>query len=351
MILVFVCLLLPARAHAQLSPPVWNNISNYAAGDMVTDYGNVYRCIAPVTTHYLDPSKTYTNWELFYVRSNTTLQVGVECNFPTFQIAWNFAQNAHIAQGAYLHLNITTFWGPLNESFPTGINLDAPCGASMSLIGDNSAQVVFTSPNGIQLDTGHSFGSVSGISLEGSSQFSGTGVALTGNSSIGSMSKTNIYNVNNSISVDRGAQLNCAASVNIIGFSIGVSATRGGQVEFAPGASFGGNGYDGGATALYEAFGGHIEAPDATISWCSIGLEATQGGSIMVEGAHFVQNNYGMVVTMKGHVDAEYAAFSTGNDASHTVDIECYTGSTVDGSYATVKTTWLGNADGSYVYD
>ncbi len=77
-------------------------------GDLVTDYGNIYRCEVTVSTPYLDPSKTYKNWELFYVRSSTTLPIGVGQTFPDLATAWTYAHNARVAQGAYLHLSIVT---------------------------------------------------------------------------------------------------------------------------------------------------------------------------------------------------------------------------------------------------
>lgn len=78
----------PGASPAQSYPPVWNNTAHYVAGDMVTDYGNVYRCISAVTTPYLDPSKTYQHWELNYVRSGTTITIGIGQPFPTLETAW-----------------------------------------------------------------------------------------------------------------------------------------------------------------------------------------------------------------------------------------------------------------------
>src|ERR1700722_10721366 len=93
---------LSKTAGAQTIPAVWQNTAHYEGGDLVTDYGNIYRCIKNVTTPYLDPSKSYGNWELYDVRNNTTLLIGFGQPFPSLDIAWNYCQNARIAKAAYL---------------------------------------------------------------------------------------------------------------------------------------------------------------------------------------------------------------------------------------------------------
>ncbi len=206
-IAALACALLPGLAKAQSYPPVWSNVGNYVPGDMVTDYGNVYRCIKSVNTHYLDPSKTYANWELYYVRNNTTLMVGVEQTFPTLAAAWANAQNCHIAEGVYLHLSISTTNGNLSENLGSGINLDQPCGANISIIGDNENNINFTSLNGIMLDTGHSIGLVSGITLTGNSPNFSTGIALTTNATIGTVTESTIQDCQTAIDVDQGARV------------------------------------------------------------------------------------------------------------------------------------------------
>ncbi len=105
-------------AHAQTEfPPAYNNQAKYAVGDLVTDYGNMYRCEMAVTTPFLDPSKNYQHWELYSVRNNTTIPIGVGQTFPNLQIAWNYVRNCRIAQAAYLHLSIVTSGGDFSETF------------------------------------------------------------------------------------------------------------------------------------------------------------------------------------------------------------------------------------------
>src|ERR1700734_4122366 len=113
------------QAQAQTEfPPAYNNQAHYAVGDLVTDYGNIYRCEVAVTKPYLDPSKTYENWELFYVRSGTTIPIGSGQSFPTIAVAWNYVRNCRVATAAYLHLGIVTTSSNFNESFSAPLNLD-----------------------------------------------------------------------------------------------------------------------------------------------------------------------------------------------------------------------------------
>lgn len=347
-LVIFACFLLPGVAKAQSYPPVWNNTSNYVAGDMVTDYGNVYRCLKPVTTHYLDPSKTYQDWELYYVRNNTTLVIGVGQTFPTLTAAWTYAQNCHIAEGAYLHLSISTANGNLNEDLGTSINLDQPSGASISIIGDNPNNIDFTSLNGIQLDSGHELAVISGIQLTGTGI--GNGITLTGNASIETVNGTNIAACANAISVDQGARIHCTKTVVLNDFETGVSATRQGSVVFDSGATFEGTGNSGTSVALYERNDGYIEAPAANISTCGFGVLAAEGGVVNIEGATFISNNIGIQAIMKAQVEASHATFGTGNMKDVEYDVYCASGATVDAEFSNLQTHTTGVNDGSYIY-
>ena len=105
-----------ASAQTQF-PPAFNNQATFQPGDLVTDYGNIYRCLTAVTKPYQDPSKYYKEWQLYYVRNNTTLSIGAGQTFPTLATAWTYIQNCHVADGAYLHLSISTTNAELVENF------------------------------------------------------------------------------------------------------------------------------------------------------------------------------------------------------------------------------------------
>lgn len=134
-------------------------------GDLVTDYGNLYRCEVAVTKPYIDPSKYYQNWELFYVRNNTTVAVGQGQTFPTLAIAWKYVHNARVATDAYLHVSIVTTNGNFNESFSAPFNLDMDTGSQVSIIGDNTANISlgFGESAGLTIDSSHSIASISNL--------------------------------------------------------------------------------------------------------------------------------------------------------------------------------------------
>ncbi len=346
-ILALVCASVPCMANAQSYPPVWSNTGTYVAGDMVTDYGNVYRCIKSVTTHYLDPSKTYSNWELYYVRNNTTLVIGVGQTFPTLVTAWTYAQNCHVAQGVYLHLSISTATANLSENLGNGINLDHPCGASISIIGDNENNINFTSLTGIDLDNGHTIGLISGITLSGTNFGLGSGIDLSYNATIGTLTETTIQNSHTPIFVDSGAKLHCTNSVHIAGFIYAVYALEQGGVVFDSGATI-----NGGSTgiALYAMLGGYIAAPAMTIESCLIGAVVNENAIVNLQAASFEKNTYGMDVNTKGHADAEFATFGTGGEADKSTDISVSSGGSVDASNASTFTSAVGSSDGSYIW-
>ncbi len=343
------CSLIATRASAQSYPPVWTNTSSYVSGDMVTDYGNVYRCIKPVISHYLDPSKTYANWELYYVRSSTSVLIGQGQPFPDLATAWTYAKNCHIAEGAYLHLTISSADGPLSENLGNGLNLDHPSGANISIIGDSPGSIVLTSLNGLQLDTGHSIALISGIELKGSKYGMGTGLLVTGNASVGMLSNASITYSAVSIEAIEGGRIHCASSVNLTDFYTAVSATKGGGVVFDPNLVITGTGYVGQCTALSVAWSGYIEAPNVTISQCETAIDCTEDGDAMVHYAQIYLNDYGIVAIEKGHVDAEYSSFGIGSNMDQSVDIQCLTGSTVDVLDSSVQTKSVGTNDGSYI--
>lgn len=159
LVIFIAALSLCEAAQAQSYPPAWNNTSHYVPGDMVTDYGNVYRCLTAVTKPYLDPSKTYADWELSYVRNNTSVLIGMGEPFPNLFTAWNYVRNARVAGAAFLHLNIVTTGGNLNETFSAPLSLDHESGGQISIVGDNVNNIQLSFPNGnaLTIDSGHNF--------------------------------------------------------------------------------------------------------------------------------------------------------------------------------------------------
>ncbi len=275
------------EANAQTEfPPAYNNQAHYAVGDLVTDYGNIYRCETAVTKPYLDPSKTYANWELFYVRSNTTIPIGVGQTFPSLAIAWNYVRNARVATAAYLHLNIVTTGGSLNESFSTPLNLDMDTGAQVSIIGDNSGniQLNFLSSSGLTIDTSHCLGAIGNISLLGSNH--GIGIDAESGASI-----SNLYDIN----IDGFSfQIYAIESANLI-FSSDIVLTNGLSCVYA----------DVGSSLTFS-----LAALTATSGSGGSGISASRGSRILAQQATVQGGTYGALSSYGSVVDVSNSSFT-----------------------------------------
>ncbi len=338
-VLVFASLLIvltQARGQTEF-PPAYNNQAHYAVGDLVTDYGNIYRCEAAVTKPYLDPSKTYQNWELFYVRSGTTIPIGVGQTFPTLAIAWNYVRNARVATAAYLHLSIVTTGGSFGESFSAPLSLDMDTGSQVSIIGDSGAiSLNFPNTSGLTIDSGHSFGSISSIALAGGS--TSDAVYAGSNASITNLSFSDITGFNYQIYAEQSAQILCGEGMVLTNtFNYGCYATNGGSIQFnAPlyftGSIGSGDGLEaihggrivaqyanitGGYNGAYAAYGGIIQCDDSTFKNCSNACQAVYGGNIKTEGSTFTAStNYDLSASYLGFIDA-YGYAGTGASATN----------------------------------
>lgn len=318
---------------------------------MVTDYGNVYRCIKAVTTPYLDPSKTYTNWELNEVRNNTTLVIGTGQPFPNLETAWTYALNCRVAQGVYLHLSISTAKGDYNDTFRVPFSLDHGSGGSISIIGDTAANINLSFPagNAFSIDNGHIFNTLSNLTIIQPDMSSFDGVFAKQNSTIAMVSGIAFNNVGAPIFADSGANITVASSCQYSGFAtvvvwaqygatvtatdLNASAQTGYQLTYVP--------------CLAASFGARINAEGATISYFNSGACAYEGGIVDVSNATIKGCHFGATVNTKGHVCAANGTL-TNNDVE---DLNASTGGTVDASGATYfRKSQGGSGDGSYVY-
>ncbi len=345
---IIALFMMPSLVGAQSYPPVWNNTSTYVAGDMVTDYGNVYRCIKAVSSPFLDPSETYSNWELTYVRSGTTLVIGPSQVFPTFALAWTYAQNATIAQGAYLHFSIVTTKGDLTEQCGAGLNLDHPFGASISITGDDPKNINLQATNGVTLDSGHTIALISGVTFEATGGSQAVGITVTGNAAIESLTDVDIE-APICILADLGGRLNCASTVSLHGFNKAVTANRGGSVIMGQGTALDGLAGSKNSVLVYAANGAYIEINHCTLMNAGYGIQAEEGGLVSAEYASFQTNNISVYAEMNGHVVARDCQFGTGLGADTLYDIESLNGSTVDHTGSNDTKSRVGVGDGSYI--
>ncbi len=297
-------------AHAQTEfPPAYNNQAHYAVGDLVTDYGNIYRCEVTVTKPYLDPSKTYSHWELFYVRNNTTIPVGIGQTFPTLTIAWNYVRNCRVAMAAYLHLNISSSGGNYTESFSAPLSLDHNSGSQVSIIGDDAANISLNFPNstGLSIDSGHSFASVSNITLSGGPNFWGVYAGST--ASILNLNGINITGFDYQIYAEQSSKIVCGAGMVLTNcHDDGCYSIDGASVTFNNGLDFTGNNSAG--AGLDAENGGRIYAVNATITSTYRGALATYGGIIQCNDAVFTSCFFACLAEFGGNVSAEDCTFT-----------------------------------------
>lgn len=342
----------PNLLRAQSSPPVWNNTSNYVAGDMVTDYGNVYRCIKAVTTHYLDPSKTYSNWELNFVRSGTTVTIGTGQTFPSLKTAWTYVKNATIAQGAYLHLAISTAGAPYSESLGAGMNLDHPFGSSISILGDNKEDINFTSyagANALTLDNSHAFGAISNMTFYGGS-VGAPGVAALNALSGAVFNNVSLLTVSNYSHCYYAAQL---AQIQITGpvwFGSGQQncfwADQGGFISISPNQTFDNTDSQAQVGICFQATaGGQINTSGTTIGHFATAINVNTGGNVIDPFGVIGSCGTGISCITRGMVDVYHSTID-----SNTLDLQALLGGTIYATDSTINTRQVGSSDGSYIY-
>jgi hypothetical protein len=323
--------------------------------------GNVYRCIKAVPSHGAAPTTNYTDWELSLVRANTTLMIGSSQTFPNLLDAWDYALNCRVADGCYLHFYIDSF----NESFAAPLVLDHGSGPRMAIIGNNAALVAFNfAGNGLVIDTGHSFNTISNISLVSSST-TATGISANSDATISSVSGVIFSGFNASVSASHNSTVTLASSCTIGGFDrVGCEATFGGTI-LANSVNISGPGY---GIAFLADEGGMISADSSTATMVDTGCFANRGGYIeaiqltITNSPFGVQAASGAVIDFSGGtVDSTATACSAYDQAfiraygagfqNNILDLEAYNGGAIEAAGATYSTSSEGGSvDGSYIY-
>ncbi len=319
-------------------PPAYDNTATYAPGDLVTDYGNIYRCISAVTKPYQDPTIYYSEWELFHVRSNTSIMVGVDQTFPTLQAAWTYAQNCTIAQGAYLHFDIITTKGDYTMALPTQFSLDQPCGANISIIGDNAFNIQIggtsgATTNAFALDSNHTFGSLTNLGINGSGTTvdatSGYAVYTSTGASISNVSGLIITNFNYGVYADSNSTQNIAANVLMTGCQYAIGSAHGALVNVATGWT----NKSGGQACLVAYFGGTIIAQGCVIANWSQGLQLDSDAKIFAYECNISKCQVGVTALVKS-----FAEVGSGKFSDNTLDLNVTASSIIDAGFASFKT-------------
>jgi hypothetical protein len=310
-------LLFAAFGTAQTYPPAWSTTATYVVGDQVQLFGNVIRAVKPSA---VKGKFVYANWELWDVRANTTVLIGVGQTFPTLAAAWTYVQNARVAEGVYLHLYISTAHGDLSEPFTQPFSLDHLSGIRVSILGDKSNNIVlgggtsFTG-DGLTIDGGHSFGTISNVQILGDSGNNGIGVY--GKSCIANI--TGVFISGFSAGIDATQNSSVTVDSNVLIYapaSYSIAAYKNANIDINPGWF----GY-GGTSVLYAASGGQINAEGCTITNIgAIGVNAQNGGSIYVQNSSITNCYIGINAYAHSYVYAEFCSF--GNNSTYDVQAQ-----------------------------
>jgi hypothetical protein len=308
---------IPCSGHAQSYPPAYSAASHYAIGDLAQTGGNVYRAIKAVTGGS-GPLFDYTDWQLESVKTNTTLLIGASQVFPTLTAAWNYCLNARVADGVYLHLYISTANGNYTQTFSSPFLLDHGSGPRMAILGDNQANIQLNcAPDvtGFIVDTGHSFNTLSGLTLNGGSG-SGDGIKADFDATISSIGNTNIFSFNNGIHAQQGASVLVGAGCTLFACSSAAClAETSASVVFSQGITLTGGGANGQESGFMAKTGGEVIAENSTLSTFSVGAQALLGGIVDINGSSVSNCNAGAFATNGGILTAESStieACSTG---------------------------------------
>ena len=170
--LILISVALCASASGQvINPPQWNSADQFLAGGLVRGSdGNYYRALHS-TTNMNPVADNHSNWELYYVRANTVLDVEASgARFNSLKRAFAMVQSATVASPATVTIRIHSTRAYYVESFASEFSLNAESGKRITIVGDNASRVTlkFTNnTNGLVLSDGNTFGGVSAISILG----------------------------------------------------------------------------------------------------------------------------------------------------------------------------------------
>jgi hypothetical protein len=310
-LLAAVAILVPSLCSAQSYPPVWSSSATYAAGDLVQYGGNWFRSVKALAAAGPEPSNGFGSWELNYIRSNTTLLVGVGQQFTSLQNAWGFALEARVADGAYLHFSLSSQHGALLDAFTGPFSLDHQSGSKISIIGDVPSHIYLGGEAGfpgtaLSIDSGHTIASLSNVTILG--QGKGYGLSATTNASI-----------------------NCT-NVQVAFFATAVYALQGASVSFDPSSSLAGSA----SNTVIASQNANVVVSGITINntSSSVMLTANAGGVIVAQSCTLNGNggskNVGVAAANQGYID-----ISDGTVENFTYGVQSYGHSFVNASYMT----------------
>jgi hypothetical protein len=339
------CLLaIAGSARAQSYPPKWSSSATYAVGDQVQTGGNVYRAISAVPANAANPATNPTDWALDQVKSDTTLLIGQGQTFGTLQQAWSFISNARVGDGVYLHLYISTAKGNFDDTFTAPFLIDHQSGARIAIIGDNvnNIELDFESSNGIIIDTGHSFNTVSNLTIYSENGGNRDGVKADFDATISALSGVVIEDFQNGVHVTQNASVSVFGATLVTGnYTNAFFAETAGSIVIPNGIALVPTGL---STAFEADDGGLIIAPNCNIIGGEDAAEASYGAFIDINTSH-VTAALGATASTRGFVRCSYCVFNTTS-----ISLSVSGGGIIAADHATYSTSQSGGAsDGSYI--
>ncbi len=311
--------------------------------------GNWYRAVISLGAHGPYPANAYGDWELNFVRSNTTLTIGSGQGFADLLRAWTFAKSARIADTAYLHLQIVTSKAAFTQTFSAPFSLDHGSGALISISGDNPSLINLTfKTSGFTIDGGHALGGISNVSINGpgSAQTPNIGITASTGASILSISNTYFSSFNVGVFADSNANIAVGSNTRLISCYFGMSADHGATIVALGIGFYSSTPGDG----LFAIRNGVIDFSDNTLSNADTGSGngalAEYGGFIDLAGSTVENWDVGADATDFGHIKAGGGIFQTNT----TYDIAASFGGGVEALGAAETNIKVGNGDGSYVF-
>jgi hypothetical protein len=287
---------------------------------------------------------------LNYIRSNTTLMIGPEQQFPSLQDAWGFALEARIADGAYLHFAISTVHGELLDIFSSSFSLDHAFGGKISISGDNPSKIFLGGSqgfygNGFTIDSGHDLALLSGVTMVGQGTLGqGSGITATTNASINCVG-VQIFFFENGVWATTGASVTLDSTSTIAASTYNtVYASQNANVSLTGGFTCTDTS---GNEILYATSGGNISAVGCSLTGggSNSGVASEDGGSIDISDGTLTNFVYGIRCEDHSFVNAAYETFT-----SDTTDVLIDWNGVVNAQGVTGLTKNTDSGTGSYVY-
>jgi hypothetical protein len=289
----------------------------------------------------------YTDWELNFVRANTTLMIGTGQTFPTVTAAWNYALNARVADGSYLHFYISSANGNFSQTFTSTFLLDHVSGPRMAILGDNQANdtLIFNCPNAFVVDTGHSFNTLSGFQLENIDVNDAT-TAIKANleATISAVANMTVTGFGTDVFCGQDASITIDGSTTLVmSGDTGIDSETGGSVICPQGLTITATGM---GIAFYANYGGQISAPGSTVSQLTDGVDASNGAIVNISGGTVSHCTFGCIASNRAYINSSDSHLS-----SNTTDLYAEVGGYINAAGATYTSSGTGLNDGSYVFN